>query len=198
MYVILGVSVFGVAVFCERFGFLYLRLRLNTDVFLRKILFKVEQMDYRGALEECRRVEEHPLGRIFKAGLLKADKKDKDIERAIEESLMREIPKLKTRINYMSLFANVATLFGLLGTITGLMAAFEGVANADAALKQKMLADGISTAMLTTAFGLIVGIPCLIGYYVLNNRGNDLADQFEEKAATLFNTLSIIKRKEEN
>lgn len=197
MYAILGVSIVALALFCERAGFLYLRLKLNTDKALKKILSLLEKMNYRGALEECTKIEKHPLGRILKAGLIKSGKRDKEIERAMEEEILREIPSIKTRINYMAMFANISTLLGLLGTIMGLITAFQGVSSANAAMKQEILAKGISVAMFTTAFGLIVAIPCLVGYYLLNNRGNYLIDQFEEKALSLFNALSSLKRDRE-
>lgn len=196
MYVILTVSIIAFALFCERISFLYFRMKLNTDKALQKILFFVEKLNYRSAIEECAKIEKHPLGRILKAGLLKSDKKDKEIERAMEEKILREIPLIKTRINYLALFANIATLLGLLGTIMGLITAFQGVSSASAAMKQEILASGISVAMLTTAFGLIVAIPCLIGYYILNNRGDYLIDQFEEKSLSLFNVISSVKREE--
>jgi biopolymer transport protein ExbB/TolQ len=95
------------------------------------------------------------------------------------------------------MFANISTLLGLLGTIMGLITAFQGVGSASAAMKQEILARGISVAMFTTAFGLIVAIPCLVGFYVLNNRGDFLIDQLEEKALRLFNVLSSLKRNKE-
>lgn len=197
MYVILTVSIIAFALFCERIGFLYFRLKLNADTAFKKIYFPLQKSDYRGALEECVKIENHPLGRILKAGLLKSDKRDKEIELAMEENILKEIPKVRARVNYMAMFANIATLLGLLGTILGLVTAFQGVSSADAAMKQEILARGISVAMLTTAFGLIVAIPCLAGFYVLNNRGDYLIDQFEEKALKLFNVLSSLKRDKE-
>lgn len=194
MYVIIGVSLLSFALFFERAGYLYLRLKLNMDKAAKKIMVHLERADYRAAIEECTRIEKHPLGRILKAGLLKSDKKDKDIERALEEKIMNEIPRIKAKINYLTLFANISTLLGLLGTIMGLITSFQSVASASDAAKQEMLASGISMAMLTTAAGLIVAIPCLAGFYVLSNRGEFLIDQFEQKAMTLANTLSILKR----
>ncbi len=197
MYVILGVSIFALALFCERAGYLYIRLKLNSDQAFKKILHPLEKRNYRGALEECVKIEAHPLGRILKAGLLKSDKRDKEIERAMEEKILQEAPNVKSRINYLAMIANISTLLGLLGTIMGLIAAFQGVSTADAATKQEILAGGISVAMLTTAFGLIVAIPCLIGYTVLNNKGDAYIDKFEEKALALFNVLSSQKREKE-
>ncbi len=194
MYVILSVSVIALALFCERAGYLFLRLKLNTDKAFGKIMHLLEKANYRGALEECGKIEKHPMGRILKAGLLRSDKKDKEIERAMEEKILREVPKVKAGVNFLTLFANISTLLGLLGTIMGLITAFKGVANASEAMKQQVLAQGISMAMLTTAAGLVVAIPCLVGYYILNNRGDFLIDQFEEKALALANALSTLKR----
>jgi biopolymer transport protein ExbB/TolQ len=194
MYVILSVSVLAAALFMERAGYLYLRLRLNMDKAFKKIMIHLENSNFRAAIEECTRIEKHPLGRILKAGLLKSDKKDKEIERALEEKIMNEIPRVKAKINYLTLFANISTLLGLLGTIMGLITSFQSVSSASDAAKQEMLASGISMAMLTTAAGLIVAIPCLVGYYILNNRGEFLIEQFEQKALGLANTLSTLKR----
>lgn len=194
MYVILTVSIAAFALFCERASFLYFRLKLDTDKAFQKIAIPLEKMNFNAALEECSRIEKHPLGRILKAGIVRSDKKDREIERAMEERIMQEIPKVKARINLLTMFANISTLLGLLGTIVGLITAFQGVSSASEAAKQEILASGISVAMLTTAFGLIVAIPCLAGFYVLNNRGDFVIDQLEEKALSLFNMLSSLKQ----
>jgi biopolymer transport protein ExbB/TolQ len=196
MYVILLVSITAFAICCERAAFLFFKLNLNIDTAYSKIATLLEKMNYKGALDECGKIDSHPLGRILKAGLLKADKRDKEIELVMEESIMREIGVVKARINYLTLFANIATLLGLLGTILGLITAFKGVSNANAAMKQEILASGISVAMLTTAFGLIVAIPCLVAYYILNNRGESIIGQFEEKALALYTLLTSMKREE--
>ncbi len=197
MYVILTVSIIALALFCERASYLYFRLKLNMDSPYKKILSSLDSANYRAAIEECARIENHPLGKILKAGLLKSDKRDKEIELAMEQRIMKEIPRVKVRINLLTMFANISTLLGLLGTIVGLIGAFQGVSGASGAMKQEILAKGISVAMLTTAFGLIVAIPCLVGFYVLNNRGDYIIDQFEEKALGLFNALSSLKREKE-
>lgn len=197
MYVILTVSIVALALFCERASYLYFRLKLNMDQPYARILHSLESANYRAAIEECSRIEDHPLGKILKVGLLKSDKRDKEIELAMAERIMKEIPRVKARINLLTMFANISTLLGLLGTIVGLISAFQGVGSASGAMKQEILAKGISVAMLTTAFGLIVAIPCLVGFYVLNNRGDYIIDQFEEKALGLFNVLSSLKREKE-
>lgn len=196
MWVILFVSVTAFALFCERGAYLFFKLNLNTESAYKKIVTLLEKLNYRGALDECTKIESHPMGRILKSGLMKADKRDKEIELVMEEGIMREMGTVKARINYMTLFANISTLLGLLGTILGLISAFKGVSSANAAMKQEILAKGISVAMLTTAFGLIVAIPCLVGYYLLNNRGEYIISQCEEKSLALYNLLTSMKREE--
>ena len=100
MYVILTVSIVALALFLERASYLYFRLNLNTEKSFKKVLLFIEKSNYRGALDECARIEKHPLGRILKAGLLKSDKRDKEIELAMEEKILREIPQLKVTDQY--------------------------------------------------------------------------------------------------
>ncbi len=197
MHPILLVSILALALFCERASYLFFSLRLDTDTVFKKIMLSLEKYNFRVAIEECTRIENHPLGRILKAGLLKSDKRDKEIERAMEEKLIKEIPKIKGKTNLFSLFANIATLIGLLGAIHGLITAFEGVAHASDSMKQEILASGISVAMLTTAFGLLIAIPCLVGFYVINNKGESVIDDLEQKALSLFNALSSLKHEKE-
>jgi biopolymer transport protein ExbB/TolQ len=165
------------------------------DKALKRVLVPLERKDFNGAIQECIKINKHPLGEILKAGLMKADRKDQDIERAMEEKIISELPRVKSRINLLTLFANIATLLGLLGTILGLIKAFQSVGAASDAAKQEVLASGISMAMLTTAGGLVVAIPCLAGFYLLNNRGDYLVDKIEEKALGLANVLSAMKQK---
>ncbi|MBW2366293.1 MAG: MotA/TolQ/ExbB proton channel family protein [Deltaproteobacteria bacterium] len=197
MLVILLVSIIALALFVERAAFLYFRMKLNMDNAYKKILHPLEKSNYRGAIEECSKIHKHPMGSILKAGLLKADSKDKDIVRAMEEKLLSEVPRVKARVNMLTLFANISTLLGLLGTIMGLITAFKGVTSASDAMKQEILAKGISMAMLTTAAGLVVAIPCLVGYYILNNRSDYLIDKMEEKALGMANLLSSLKHQEQ-
>jgi biopolymer transport protein ExbB len=195
MFVILGVSIVALAIFLERAAFLYFRMGLNMDSALKKVLIPLEKQNFSAAIQECTRLKKHPLAGILKAGLLKADRKDQEIERAMEEKIISEIPRVKSRINLLTLFANIATLLGLLGTILGLITAFQSVSAADEAMKQEVLASGISMAMLTTAGGLVVAIPCLAGFYLLNNRGDFLDHKIEEQALGLANPLAAMKQK---
>ncbi|MBW1871864.1 MAG: MotA/TolQ/ExbB proton channel family protein [Deltaproteobacteria bacterium] len=117
-----------------------------------------------------------------------------EIRRALEQTTAKVSPQIQKRTPYLATLANVATLLGLLGTIFGLIMAFEGVEMASAAKKQEVLARGISVAMSTTAFGLIVAIPTTIAHAIITARQNVLLDTIEDSAMTLFNHLSAKNR----
>ena len=88
------------------------------------------------------------------------------------------------------MIANVATLAGLLGTITGMIKSFAAVSSANPMEKATLLSSGISEAMNTTAFGLIVAIPTLLIYAVLTNRSQRLAEDLNQAALKAYNWLS--------
>jgi biopolymer transport protein ExbB len=92
------------------------------------------------------------------------------------------------------MLANVATLTGLLGTIQGLIMAFEAVARASAETKQTMLAAGISTAMFTTASGLIVAIPTLVLFSIIQAQTTKIMNEIDLYALKTVNLLGARRR----
>jgi len=194
MWPILMVSVAALALVLERGYTLWIRYRQDGEGLLKAVLNRIEKEDYPGALDECTHSATHPFSRVIRAGLLKVHRSDRELEAAMEEEMLRTTPALRKRLNYLATFANVATLLGLLGTIQGLIQAFEGVGMADPAAKQEILAKGISVAMLTTFFGLIVAIPCLLIHSFLQNKSSHMIEEIEERAFTVYNKLCSLHR----
>lgn len=194
MYPILAVSIVGLAITIDRVYHLFIQLSLNMGEFSRRIYACVEAGDINSAIQECHRHFKHPLAQVLNAALLKANRGDKEIERAITGKYLQVSPDIQKRLGYLSMSANVSTLLGLLGTIFGLIESFKGVALADAAAKQEVLAKGISVAMFTTAAGLIAAIPCLVAYQILSTRQNKILDAIQESATDLLNLISASNR----
>ncbi len=117
-----------------------------------------------------------------------------EIEEGLQETAIREMPRLLQRLNYLSLFANIATLLGLIGTISGLQASFSSLAAVEASKKSAMLAAGIAEAMNTTAFGLITAVPCMVLYTFLYNKQQALSKDFDESVVRLMNYLKKVKQ----
>ncbi len=107
---------------------------------------------------------------------------------------MEIVPALEKRTHYIATFANIATLLGLLGTIIGLIKAFTAVSHADPAEKADLLSASISVAMNTTAFGLMVAIPLLLVYSVLQSKTTTLVDSLEMASVKFLNMLTEQKR----
>ena len=128
-----------------------------------------------------------PLPKVLKAGLSKAGRPDKEMESAFDQAIMEEFPVLTKRMAFLPMLANVATLSGLLGTIIGLIEAFDAVASAAPDQKQIMLAKGISKAMYTTAGGLVVAIPTLVGNALLLAVVTGIMDDVDSGAASVLN-----------
>ncbi len=194
MYVILGVSIIGVMMFLERCYGLFIQRGLNARAFIQKVINHVENRRFREALDMCEISSKHPLVNVMKAGLLRANRREQEIERAMENEMLAALPDVQKRVAVMGLMANIATLLGLLGTIFGLIAAFSSVAAASAAARQTALAAGISEAMYTTAFGISVAVPLLFFHHVLSKRMEAVLMETESGATSLLVALTGVVR----
>jgi biopolymer transport protein ExbB/TolQ len=190
MWVLLGWSILGLGFIIERFVALWFRYRIDSAALVRQVLSFVTSRNYARAIEVCNGAPRHPLSRVLKAGLIKANRSDKEIRGAMEEEMLRSLPAVQRNVDFVAMASNVATLLGLLGTIFGLIMAFMGVAGHSAQARQEALARGISVAMYTTAFGLIIAIPFLFCHYWLNRRATGIVENVEECSVALLNALS--------
>jgi biopolymer transport protein ExbB/TolQ len=118
-----------------------------------------------------------------------ADVSYDDIQEGVEETTIKELPRMTQRLSYLALFANIGTLLGLLGTIGGLQTLFSSLAAVEAERKAAMLAAGIAQAMNTTAFGLLVAIPSMVAYTVLFNKQQRITKDLDEAVTKLLNYL---------
>lgn len=190
MYPIVAVLALGVAIAVERY--IYLTAARATNQRIWKQVMPLLMKGNYGQAAELTEKSKTALSRILRYGLDRAgtNVRRDDVEVAMEEGLMETVPRLEKRTHYLATFANIATLLGLLGTIMGLIHAFEGVSQASAAARQQMLADGISQAMLTTAFGLVTAVPMMIFHTFLTARQERILFSVEEAATSLLGALS--------
>ncbi|HFC53559.1 MAG TPA: MotA/TolQ/ExbB proton channel family protein, partial [Gammaproteobacteria bacterium] len=182
MYPILFILAAGIAIGIERY--LYLgRVQKGVRKTWEQVVPLVQAKDYKGVVNATGK-SDSALAKVLNYGfnrVFTSTRRD-DIETAMEEGLMEVIPALEKRTHYLATFANIATLLGLLGTIIGLIQAFTAVANADPAEKANLLSASISVAMNTTAFGLMVAIPLLLVYTVIQTKTTEIVDSLEMAA----------------
>jgi biopolymer transport protein ExbB/TolQ len=150
----------------------------------------VQTGDITGAIRFCKNKEQSALARVVKEGLSRANRGPDQIQNAIEEAALEVTPQITVRGTLLQNIANVATLLGLLGTILGLIDAFTALAEiSDPAQQGKMLTKGISVAMNTTAFGLMVAIPALLSHVWLSGITKKILDEIEHYSVKLENLL---------
>jgi biopolymer transport protein ExbB len=195
MYPIVIVSIFVIGIIIERALYLY-GASINKDVFLATMQKCILAGDVAKAVKMCSAANA-PLARIVQSGLVKVNRPDEEVQAAMDEAALREIPKIAKRTGYLALLANLAMLFGLLGTVSGLITSFGAVSgeSVDASQKARILAQGISEAMNCTAFGLIIALMSLIGYAVLNGKTQALEDDINEASVQVLNLVVTNRQK---
>lgn len=194
MYPILGVQIAAFAIVIERTLTLFLRRSINQRKRVRHFEEDLKKGQLSKVLKKAESLSSHSsLRKMIEAGTQAAINMGgrEEIQAKMDEILYHEQGRLEARIEFLSMLGNVATLMGLLGTITGMIRSFAAIASVDQATKAALLAQGISEAMNATAYGLIVAIPTLIMYSVLQNRVTKISDDMTQAALRVFNLLGF-------
>ncbi len=110
-------------------------------------------------------------------------------EEMVDIHAIDSLRRLTRRTTIISTLANVATLLGLLGTIMGLIQSFASVAQAPGADKSTLLSASVSVAMNTTAFGLMIAIPLLLMYVLIDNTSNKTVEKLQTSCLMITNKL---------
>ncbi|MEL6347961.1 MAG: MotA/TolQ/ExbB proton channel family protein [Myxococcota bacterium] len=194
MWPILICAVFALAIAFERLYYIVFRANINGAAFMAQIQKLIMANNIDRAIKLCNAEPNAALPRVLKAGLTRANRSEVEIQNAVDEAVLEVFPQLNKRTNFLPMLANVATLTGLLGTIQGLILAFEAVAHASAETKQTLLAAGISTAMFTTASGLVVAIPTLVLHAIVASRTTKIMDDIDQYALKCVNLLGARRR----
>ena len=187
MYLILFLIILTIAITVDRMMYLQ-KAVVDVDKLMSLLKSQIVAGNIRGAVSTCDTTPA-PLTRILAAGLRKAGGSEHDIQQAMDEEALRELPKIEKRTGYLSMLGNLATLAGLLGTITGLIKSFAGVAGVDPSMKATMLSRGISEAMNCTAFGLGTGILGLATYAWLNGMTQHVLDGINQATVETLNLV---------
>jgi biopolymer transport protein ExbB/TolQ len=189
MYIILAASILGIGIMIERFVMLFFRYNINANAFMAQIQKLVMSNSIDKAIKLCNAAPSAALAKVIKAGLTRANKGSDEIQNAVEEATLEVIPTIQRRTGALQAIANIATLLGLLGTIIGMIQAFASMADVSPDKRQEALGRSISLAMNTTAFGLIVAIPCMAAHVVLSGVTKKIVDEIDLYSVKLENLL---------
>jgi biopolymer transport protein ExbB len=158
-------------------GFIYGVIRLiQLSIIAKKML---------GQMNSTEIIEDNPLGRIF-AIAEKGKAEDTDnLELLLDEAITREVPALEKGLAIIKLLAAVGPLLGLLGTVTGMIITFQTISLFGTG-DPKLMAEGISQALVTTVIGLCVAIPLLFLHSIVASRSRMLIQILDEQTAGLI------------
>ncbi|WP_419177521.1 MotA/TolQ/ExbB proton channel family protein [Pseudoalteromonas luteoviolacea] len=129
--------------------------------------------------------DDNPLGRVMKVKEQYPDVAYDTLELKLSEAILREMPKITRNLTLIKIISVVAPLLGLLGTVTGMINTFQAITLFGTG-DPKLMAGGISTALVTTVLGLVVAIPTVFLYTVLNTRSRNLLLILQEQSAGII------------
>ena len=128
----------------------------------------LDEKQYQEAYELAK-ADESFLGNVLSAGLSKVSTSYKHAVAAMQDIGAEENMKLDHRASYLALIGTLAPMIGLLGTVDGMIRSFYTIATAGTSPDANKLAEGISTALLTTLVGLLIAIPAIAAYNIFKN-----------------------------
>jgi biopolymer transport protein ExbB len=192
MWPILALLILGLAISLERIWTLG-RASVNTRKFLTKVKDALSSGGVDEAIEVCANTR-GPVASIFHAGLMRADRGIESVEKAISSAGSIEMAFLEKNLVWLATVVSIAPMLGFTGTVMGMIQAFDAIAAAND-ISPTIVASGISVALLTTLFGLIVAIIIQTTHNYCVSRIDKLIVDMEESSNELVDTLIAMEKK---
>ncbi|MFM8682746.1 MAG: MotA/TolQ/ExbB proton channel family protein [Chthoniobacterales bacterium] len=187
MWVILALSIVGVAVFLERLVYLH-RAQVRVGEFLRGLANLVRD----DRLEEVRKqclATPGPVARVALSAILARDCPRAELRDIVQEAGQLEVPRLERHLSLLGGIAYAAPLLGLLGTVLGLLEAFYLVSTQGGYATVADRSGAVDQSLMSAAAGLAVAIPALIAAGYLSARVQDLVHDMERAGIEMVNLL---------
>ncbi|MEO0138713.1 MAG: MotA/TolQ/ExbB proton channel family protein [candidate division WOR-3 bacterium] len=187
MWLILFVALIALAISLERLYSLFIKIRTNPVKLVEEVIAIIEEKGANEAIEYLNS-KKSPIAKVLAAGLEKAGKSKVVVEEAMTRRALKELSFLDRGMIYIAAAVTLAPILGFLGTVTGMIRAFDAIAKAGE-VEPSVVSAGISEALLTTAFGLLVAAPFSLLYSVFMDRINSYQKQIEEASNYLIEYL---------
>ncbi len=186
MYPLILVALFALLLCLERFLVLTIRGRVSKRL-VKKVDKFVDEKKFDEAASLCLK-RETSLSMVLFSVLNKA-KESRDLaEKSLQEALLREQPKLERRMGLLAAMGSIAPLLGLLGTVTGIITLFNVITEVGTN-DARVLAGGISEALVTTESGLIIAIPVMILHGLLSEKIEKVTSELYVQSTALLNRI---------
>lgn len=168
------------------------RASVNTKKFIVDVKKALDDGGVDKAVEVCSK-NSGSIASVFQAGLLRADEGIEAAEKAVISYGSIEMSFLERGMIWISTFISIAPLLGFAGTVAGMIQAFDSIAAAKN-ISPEIVASGISVALLTTLFGLIVAMILQVFYNYFIARIDKLVVDMEESSIELIDSLVLLER----
>jgi biopolymer transport protein ExbB len=192
IWVLMAASTLAILVFIERLLH-YHRAQINSMEFLNGVRNVLKRDNIVEALSICDATP-GPVARLVKVAILNRERGREGVREALEEAGMIEVPRLEEKLNVLATLAQFAPLLGLLGTILGFLQVFAALQAAGVHAHMEQLAGGIWKALISTAAGIAVAIPCYAAYNYLVGRVNSIVLDMEKAASEIVNIVTETSR----
>lgn len=187
MVPLLLLFVLAIYIFLERY-FTIKKASAENPTVMNKIKDYIKEGDLELALDLCQRTNT-PITRLVEKGLTRIGNPLREIHAAVENVGSLQIYKLEKNLATLATISGAAPMIGFLGTVTGMIRAFYNLSKAGNNIDPGMLAGGIYEAMVTTAFGLAVGIIAYVGYNYLTSMVEKLVYRMEATSVEFIDLL---------
>ena len=189
LVVIFICSILASAVFVERVMYLK-KIDMDTSQLLIKLRQTIDGGNIVEAMNICE-VSRGAVSNIVKAGLCKHDRPREQIESAMELRGLVEVAKMEKNARILSIIAHIAPLIGLLGTVLGFIKAFSEMrVSSLVEISATQIGEAMEYALITTAAGLVVAIPAVIGYNYIVSRIEGMIVDIQATAAEVVDLLA--------
>ena len=193
MYPLLLVSIMALAVFIER---LWALRRVNIlSINLVQAIANLKSQKELDNMQKIAAAQDNVLSRLVLFLMNYSDLSREEQKEIVEEQSRQEIRSLRQRLGIIETIAGIAPLMGLLGTVLGMIRVFAGL-NVQGVVKAASLSGGIAEALITTATGLIIGIPALVIYNFLASRSENFVLDLEQYLNQFIHNVNLLKGKE--
>jgi biopolymer transport protein ExbB len=172
------------------------RVHGDTDTIMGTVNDLAAKGDWQGVDAIMQKHQNHnwPVVNVIRDGV-DARREDREtLESVLQESILREMPRLERGVSVMAVLGAIAPLLGLLGTVTGMITTFQ-VITLYGTGDPKLMSSGISEALVATKWGLCVAVPTMLIHTLLSRRVHGVVSDMEEKAVTLSNTIQKEQRR---
>ena len=188
LWLILFASAAAIAIFIERVLYCH-RAQINSTEFLNGVRTVLKRDNVIEALSICDATP-GPVARLVKTAIINREGSRERLRESMEQAGLSEVPRLEAKLSLLATIAQLSPMMGLLGSVLGFIRVFQVVTEKGLIANVASVSGGVWEALICTAAGLALSIPCHAGYNYLVSRVNDIVLDMEKSATEIMNIVS--------